>query len=167
MFFSPHSPENIFSSAMTSCRNGKLCWQNWQKASKGIRQGNASRWGQKSWQTPPPASQSPGPRSESRKMRYGKEGRKEVKKEWKQSDIICLLVEEHNPVYERKWNSLSHVQLFPTPWTIQSMEFSRPEAGNLSHLQGIFPTQGSNPGLPHCRRILYQLSHRGSPGILE
>ena len=26
-------------------------------------------------------------------------------------------------------------------------------------LQGIFPTQGSNPGLPHCRRILYHLSH--------
>ena len=27
-------------------------------------------------------------------------------------------------------------------------------------LQGIFPTQGSNPGLLHCRQILYQLSHR-------
>ena len=26
--------------------------------------------------------------------------------------------------------------------------------------RGIFPTQGSNPGLPHCRRILYQLSHQ-------
>ena len=33
--------------------------------------------------------------------------------------------------------------------------------------RGIFPTQGSNPGLPHCRRILYQLSHQGSPRILE
>ena len=33
--------------------------------------------------------------------------------------------------------------------------------GGLSLLQGIFPTQGSNPGLPRCRRILYQLSHRG------
>ena len=32
--------------------------------------------------------------------------------------------------------------------------------GSLSLLQGIFPTQGSNPGLLHCRRILYQLSHR-------
>ena len=30
-------------------------------------------------------------------------------------------------------------------------------------LQGIFPTQGLNPGLPHCRRILYQLSYQGSP----
>ena len=35
--------------------------------------------------------------------------------------------------------------------------------GSLSLLQGIFPTQGLNPGLPHCRRILYQLSHQGSP----
>ena len=35
--------------------------------------------------------------------------------------------------------------------------------GSLSLLRGIFPTQGSNPGLPHCRRILYQLSHKRSP----
>ena len=35
--------------------------------------------------------------------------------------------------------------------------------GSLSLLQGIFLTQGSNPGLPHCRCILYQLSHQGSP----
>ena len=39
--------------------------------------------------------------------------------------------------------------------------------GNLSLLQGIFPTQGSNPGLPHCRQILYQLSHKRTPRILE
>ena len=39
--------------------------------------------------------------------------------------------------------------------------------GSLSLLQGIFPTQGSKPGLPHCRQILYQLSHKGSPRILE
>ena len=38
---------------------------------------------------------------------------------------------------------------------------------NLSLLQGIFPTQGWNPGLPHCRQILYQLSHKGSPRILD
>ena len=34
--------------------------------------------------------------------------------------------------------------------------------GSLSLLQGIFPTQGSNSGLLHCRQILYQLSHKGS-----
>ena len=39
--------------------------------------------------------------------------------------------------------------------------------GSLSLLQGIFPTQGLNPGLPRCRHILYQLSHKGSPKILE
>ena len=39
--------------------------------------------------------------------------------------------------------------------------------GSLSLLQGIFPTQESNPCLPHCRWIIYQLSHKGSPGIPE
>ena len=34
--------------------------------------------------------------------------------------------------------------------------------GSHSLLQGIFPTQGSNPGLLHCRQILYSLSHQGS-----
>ena len=35
--------------------------------------------------------------------------------------------------------------------------------GSLSLFQGIFPIQGSNPGLPHCRWILNQLSYQGSP----
>ena len=39
--------------------------------------------------------------------------------------------------------------------------------GSHSLLQGIFPTQGSNPDLHHCRLILYQLSHKGSPRVLE
>ena len=39
------------------------------------------------------------------------------------------------------------------------------EVGSLSLLQGIFPTQGSNPGLLHCRRILYQLSPKKPSGI--
>ena len=39
--------------------------------------------------------------------------------------------------------------------------------GCLSLLQGIFPTQGLNPGLLHCRRILYQLSHKENLRILE
>ena len=39
--------------------------------------------------------------------------------------------------------------------------------GSLSLLQGIFPTQRSNPGLPHCRWIVYQLNHKGSSRILE
>ena len=43
--------------------------------------------------------------------------------------------------------------------------------GSLSLLQWIFPSQGLNPGLPHCRKILYQLSHMntgvGSLSILQ
>ena len=43
-----------------------------------------------------------------------------------------------------------------------SMEYSRQDTGVDSHslLQGIFPTQGSNPGLPHFGWILYHLSHK-------
>ena len=69
-----------------------------------------------------------------------------------------------------KWKSLSRVRFFVTSWTIQPMEFSRLEyrnVGSLSLLQGIFPTQRSNAGFPHCRGILYQLSHKGSLRILE
>ena len=51
-----------------------------------------------------------------------------------------------------------------TPWNYPGQNTG---VGSLFLLQGIFPTQGSNPGLPHCRWILYQLSHMGSPGILE
>ena len=39
--------------------------------------------------------------------------------------------------------------------------------GSLSLLQGIFPTQGSNPGLSHCRQTLCQLNHKRSPIILN
>ena len=65
---------------------------------------------------------------------------------------------------------LSRVRLSVTPWTVVhqaplSMEFSRQEywSGLPFLLQGTFLTQGSNPGLPHCRQILYHLSHQGSP----
>ena len=62
------------------------------------------------------------------------------------------------------------VQLFVTPWTAHHQDpLSRQEYWSGFHalLQGIFPTQGSNPGLQHCRQILYQLGHQGSPRILE
>ena len=56
-----------------------------------------------------------------------------------------------------------HVQLY-SPWDSSGQNAG---VGCLSLLQGIFPTQGSNPGLLHCRWILYQLSHEGSTRILE
>ena len=51
-----------------------------------------------------------------------------------------------------------------SPWTPPGQNT---RAGSLSLLQETFPTQGLDPGLPHCRWILYQLSHKGSPRILE
>ena len=55
------------------------------------------------------------------------------------------------------------------PWTIQAMGFSSQNTGvgSPSLLRGIFPPQGLNWGLPHWRRILYQLSPQGSPGCFE
>ena len=51
-----------------------------------------------------------------------------------------------------------------SPWNSPGQNIG---VGSHSLLQGIFPTQESNPGFPHCRQILYQLSHKGSPRILE
>ena len=62
-----------------------------------------------------------------------------------------------------KWKSLSLVWLFATcPWNSPGQN----TGVGISLLQGIIPTQGLNPGLPHCRWILYQLSHKGSPLLL-
>ena len=49
-------------------------------------------------------------------------------------------------------------QLF-SPWNSLGQNTG---VGSLSLLQGMFPTQGSNPGLSHCGQILYQPSHQGS-----
>ena len=51
-----------------------------------------------------------------------------------------------------------------SPWNSRHQNTG---VGNLYLLQEIFPTQGSKPGLLHCRQILYQLSHKRSPRILE
>ena len=72
--------------------------------------------------------------------------------------------------------SLSRVRLFMTPQTLAidtrhqltilcPWDFPGKNTGVGCHflLHGIFPTQGSNLGLLHCRKILYQLSHQGSP----
>ena len=69
-----------------------------------------------------------------------------------------------------KWKAklLSWVSLFATSWAAHSIFPGQiTGVGSLSLLQRLFPTQGSNPGLLHCRRILYQLSHKESPRILE
>ena len=75
--------------------------------------------------------------------------------------IIVLLF-----IFEHECESLSVVsdslQLHGlySPWNSPGQNTG---VGSLTLLQGIFPTQESNPGLPECRQILYQLSHKGSP----
>ena len=72
-----------------------------------------------------------------------------------------------------KWKWFSHVWLFVTPLWPHGLHspWNSPgqntEVWSYSLLQGIFPNQGSNPGLLHCRWILYQLSHQGNPRILQ
>ena len=73
--------------------------------------------------------------------------------------ILKEVSESHSVVSDSLWR-----QGLYSPWNSLGQNTG---VGSLSLLQGIFSTQGSNPGLPHCRRILYQLSHKGSPRILE
>ena len=81
---------------------------------------------------------------------------------WPGTSTVCVLSRSVTS------DSLWPHGLYPTrlrcPWG-----FSRQEYGVGCHalLQGIFPTQGSNPGLPHCLRIVYHLNHQWSPRILE
>ena len=55
----------------------------------------------------------------------------------------------------------------PMDYTVWNSPAQHVGAGSLSLLQGIFSTQELNQGLPPCRQILYQLSHKPSPRILE
>ena len=68
------------------------------------------------------------------------------------------------PLSQSEGRSVASHSLRPhglrSPWNAPGQNTGM---GSLSLLQGIFPTQGRSPGLPQCRWILYQLSHRGSP----
>ena len=64
------------------------------------------------------------------------------------------------PWTEELWRSLEGY----SPWNYPGQNTA---VGSLSPLQEIFPTQGLKSGLPHCRWILYQLSEKESPRILE
>ena len=71
---------------------------------------------------------------------------------WKES-------ESHSVVSDSLWPHGRH-----SPWDSPGQNTG---VGSFFLLQGIFPTQGSNPGLPRCKQIIYHLSHKGSPRILE
>ena len=90
------------------------------------------------------------------------------------SGCIFIRILNASVLYTLKWSlsvvtdSLRPYGLQPTrllcPW-----DFPGKSAGVGCHflLQEIFPTQGLNPGLPHCRQTLYHLSHQGSPIYLN
>ena len=80
---------------------------------------------------------------------------------------ICL--HKMKTEWVNEWKSLSCVLTIcdPMDYTVHGSPGQNTEVDSCSLLQGIFPTQGSNPGLPCCRWILYQLSYQGSPRILE
>ena len=92
-------------------------------------------------------------------------------KKKKKNSIYSLFKSVHHwTINTRKCQLLSHVWLFATPWTVAHKascpwDFPGKNTGVSCHalLHGIFSTQGLNPGLLHCRRILYCLSHQGSP----
>ena len=77
--------------------------------------------------------------------------------------VIRWIRSEESESHSVVSDSLQPHELY-SPWDSPGQNS---EMGSLSLLQGIFPTHGWNPGLPHCSWILYQLSHQGSPRILE
>ena len=97
--------------------------------------------------------------------------------------LSCLGTAMNKPWWEAKQPRMHLVQFLVTqscPTLCNPMDCSLPgssvhgdspgkNTGVSCHalLQGIFLTQGLNPGLSHCRWILYHLSHEGSPWILE
>ena len=70
-----------------------------------------------------------------------------------------MVCENHSVVSDSLWPHRLY-----SPWNSPGQNTG---VGSLSLFQGIFPTQGSSPGLLYCRQILYQLSHQGSSRILE
>ena len=82
----------------------------------------------------------------------------------------CLIYLVVNYLFESESESCSVLSDPSQPHGLYSLWNSpgqNTRMGSLSLLQGHFPTQGSNPSLPHCRQILCQLSHKGSQRILE
>ena len=84
--------------------------------------------------------------------------------------LMCLLndyVSELSSCESERHSAVSE-SLLPqglySPWNSPGQNT---EVGSLSLLQQIFPTQGSKPGLRHCRRIISQLSHKGSPSSCD
>ena len=83
---------------------------------------------------------------------------------WKFSLKLTVAMEAKVKIAQSVMSNFLQPYGLYSPWNSQGQNTG---VGSLFLLQGIFPTQGSNPGLLYYRRNLYQLSHEGSPGILE
>ena len=82
------------------------------------------------------------------------------------SSFLLSLFETRSPLESESRSVMSWLFPIPlySPWNSPGQST---RVGSCSLLQGIFPIQGLNSGLSHCGHILYQLSHKGSPRILE
>ena len=74
---------------------------------------------------------------------------------------LARRAEQRDQLHGTLYKSLQPHGLY-SPWNSPSQNTG---VGSFSLLQGIFPTQGLNPGLLNCRWVLYQLSHEGNPRI--
>ena len=87
--------------------------------------------------------------------------------------VVSLLYKQH---FHNVWSLVKVLTVHSCPTLCDPMDCSPPGSsvcgdspgkntgvGCRAFLQGIFPAQGSNPGFPHCRQILYRLSHQVRP----
>ena len=94
-------------------------------------------------------------------------GLQRVGQDW--SDVACSTLQAKSwiapPVFLQSVYKTLHLHILGEPGILQFSATLPQNTGVsiLCFLQGIFPTHGLNPGLPHCRWILYWLSHQGSP----
>ena len=101
---------------------------------------------------------------------------------YKLEDLKCCHLTEKSSVKNTKnihlrfryteWLSETHSVMSNSLWphglySPRNSPGQNARVGSYSLLQGIFPTQGSNPGLPHCRQILYTSWAKWSPGMLK
>ena len=95
---------------------------------------------------------------------------------WSWCTVLCLVTQSCPSLCDPWTTTIYYILLLyiVDPWTTSpgsSVHGDSPGkntgVGCHALLQGIFPTQGSNPSLPHCRQILHHLSHQWSPRTLE
>ena len=100
-------------------------------------------------------------------------GQMSMSPDWQATSLP--LVPPEKPIYimrvvnksESRSVMSNSLQPHATPYSPWNSPGQNTGEGSLSLLQGIFPTQRLNPGLLHCRQVLYQLNHKGSSRILE